>query len=174
MNDARKRAIQEMRDFYPHQLLGSGDEFVASHLPGMVLFAERAIRAEDALAEAVRLLEERKAKEIYDSECVQLEWSDRREVYHPSEFWSAVLYCSLDHSYDRVNDGIPYGSCGDGIPDELEIAFRPIIEKHLSAVEPEWKEKTVYMNEEQRDAFKEELRQANDAFLAQRGKIGGK
>lgn len=58
MDSTRQKAIQEVRDFYPHQLLGSGDEFVASHLPGMVLFAERAIRAEDALAEAVRLLED--------------------------------------------------------------------------------------------------------------------
>ena len=174
MDSTRQRAIQEVREWFRLTENDFGDECIFNSYPSIVVMVERAIRAEDALAEAVRLLEERKAKEIYDSECVQLEWSDRRGVYHPSEFWSAVLYCSLDHSYDRVNDGIPYGSCGDGIPDELEIAFRPIIEKHLSAVEPEWKEKTVYMNEEQRDAFKEELRQANDAFLAQRGKIGGK
>ena len=56
MNDARKRAIQEVRDFYPTQLRGSGDEFVAGQLPGMVMFAERAIRAERKLDEAVRLL----------------------------------------------------------------------------------------------------------------------
>ena len=66
MNDARKRAIQEMRDFYPHQLRGSGDEFVTSYLPGMVLFAERAIRAEDALAEAVRLIEWIRSMEIVE------------------------------------------------------------------------------------------------------------
>jgi hypothetical protein len=72
----------------------------------------------------------------------------------------AIINCSLDHSYDRTGDGIPYG-----IPDSIRSALAPVVAKHLSAVEPKWEDKTVYMDleedsERRREAFKRELIEA--------------
>jgi len=41
----REKAIQKVRDYYPH-LKGSGDDFIMNMTPGMVEFAECAIRAD--------------------------------------------------------------------------------------------------------------------------------
>jgi hypothetical protein len=52
----REKAIQKVRDYYPH-LKESGDDFIMSMTPGMVEFAECAIRAERECDEAVRTLQ---------------------------------------------------------------------------------------------------------------------
>ena len=114
-------------------------------------------QAEQRLAEAEKKLQ-------YNSECIRMEWSDRVGVYHPTQFYEAVLSCSLDHYYDR-GDGMPWA-----MPDNFRKLFAPIIEKHLSAIKPDWKEKSVYMNNEQRAAFESELKIANAAAIAQEKK----
>lgn len=93
----------------------------------------------------------------HEREKIHLEWSDRSGEYHPRNFWEAVLACSLDHSYDRTSDGVPYG-----MPDEYRAVFAPIVAKHLSAVNPDWADNTVYMTDEQHDAFAAELKAANE------------
>jgi hypothetical protein len=52
----RKKAIQKVCDYYPH-LKGSGDDFIMKMTPGMVMFAECAIRAERERDGAVRTLQ---------------------------------------------------------------------------------------------------------------------
>ena len=52
----REKAIQKVRNYYPH-FKGSGDDFIMSKVPGMVEFAECAIRAERERDEAVQLIE---------------------------------------------------------------------------------------------------------------------
>ena len=51
-----EKAIQKVCDYYPH-LKGSGDDFIMKMTPGMVMFAERAIRAERERDGAVRTLQ---------------------------------------------------------------------------------------------------------------------
>jgi hypothetical protein len=97
-------------------------------------------------------------------ESVQLHWSDREGEYHKSQFYEAVLHCSLDHSYDRTGTGVPYG-----MPEAYAEAFAPIVEKHLSAVEPNWQEKTVYMTAEQSAAFSAELLAAQERVASENG-----
>ena len=123
------------------------------HIPATVSFKY----PEQRLAEAEKKLQ-------YNSECIRMEWSDRVGVYHPTQFYEAVLSCSLDHYYDR-GDGMPWA-----MPDNFRKLFAPIIEKHLSAIKPDWKEKSVYMNNEQRAAFESELKIANAAAIAQEKK----
>lgn len=89
-----------------------------------------------------------------------VEWSDREgwvNLSDPESVVSAVMSCALDHSYDRTGDGIPHG-----FPDKLREKLAPIVAKHLSAVEPDWKNKTVYMDLDDdedtcRNALKKEL-----------------
>ena len=52
----REKAIQKVCDYYPH-LKGSGDDFIMKMTPGMVMFAECAIRAERERDGAVRTLQ---------------------------------------------------------------------------------------------------------------------
>lgn len=97
-------------------------------------------------------------------------WSDREshvDLTSPGKVAEAVMSCALDHSYDRTGTGIPYG-----FPDGLADALTPIVAKHLSAVEPDWEHKSVYMDDHnwsekgtpQRDAFKKELIEAVEAY----------
>lgn len=75
-----------------------------------------------------------------------VEWSDRQgwvDLNKPESVAGVVINCALDHSYDRTGDGVPYG-----IPDDLRERLAPIVAKHLSAVEPNWKDKTVYMDQD--------------------------
>lgn len=84
-----------------------------------------------------------------------VEWSDREgwvDTSNPRAVMSIVINCALDHYYDRTHSGIPYG-----IPEVIEKLLAPIVEKHLSAIEPTWQVKTVYMDNGQRVAFEEEL-----------------
>lgn len=89
-----------------------------------------------------------------------LEWSDRNGYWSPNEFYEAVLNCSLDHSYDRTGNGVPYG-----IPENFEKVFAPIVEQHLSIIEPNWHKKSAYPTNEQRAAFEKELKEANEKLM---------
>lgn len=87
-----------------------------------------------------------------------LSWSDREAFVFPSDLETianTVVNCALDHSYDRTGSGIPYGM--DRIHRNLEDALYPIVDKHLSAINPQWKEHTIDMNHEQRQNFLAEL-----------------
>jgi hypothetical protein len=70
----REKAIQKVRDYYPH-LKGSGDDFIMNMTPGMVEFAECAIRTERVLDEAVQLLE---------------------DIRNPKHKWTQVLSNEID------------------------------------------------------------------------------
>jgi hypothetical protein len=95
----------------------------------------------------------REAQQRQDA-MVRLTWSDRECTVHPDDFWQTVMSCALDHSYDR-GDGIP-----DGLPSEYADAFAPVIERHLSAVDPEWADKTVSLTHEQYMAFEADMHAA--------------
>jgi hypothetical protein len=86
---------------------------------------------------------------------IQLTWSDRDAYVFPEDFEGiadAVVDCALDHSYDRSPTGVPYGlSC------DVRDKLAPIVEKHLSAVEADWRENTVHMMNEQRQAFHKDV-----------------
>ena len=97
----------------------------------------------------------------YESEKVKLFWSDRELVSHPTDFANAVVACALDHCYDRTHTGVPYM-----MPKAYAAAFAPIVEKHLMAVEPKWRDKTVDMNEEQKQEFLRELTEAQEKVVA--------
>lgn len=98
-----------------------------------------------------------------------VEWSGREgwvDLADPKSVVATVLHCALDHSYYRTGTGVPYG-----IPEKLAGALAPIVAKHLSAVEPDWENKTVYMdldddNDTQRNAFRAELIAAVTKFNA--------
>lgn len=86
-----------------------------------------------------------------------VEWSDRQgwvDLSSAESLAGIVMNCSLDHSYDRTSDGIPWG-----VPDELRAKLAPVVAKHLSAVEPDWHNKTVYMDYEDgsRERFRQDL-----------------
>jgi len=84
-----------------------------------------------------------------------VQWSDRDDYIDlgdPGQVADVVIACSLDNSYDRTRDGIPYG-----LPIKLTKDLSPIIDKHLSAIIPDWADVTVYMTEEERLAFRNEL-----------------
>jgi hypothetical protein len=98
-----------------------------------------------------------------------VEWSDRGswvDLTNPQDIANVICACALDHSYDR-DDGIP---CG--FPSEVADALAPVIAKHLSAIEPDWENKTVSMEDVQRRAFMQELTEA--ARIAVTGQEGQK
>ena len=98
--------------------------------------------------------------ELNRSELVKLEWSDREGWWHPTEFWQAVMDCALDHSYDRGSTGTP-----DGLPDNFDEAFRQVVAEHLSVVDQKWTQRTVYMTDPQKDAFRKALQEVNRNLL---------
>lgn len=86
---------------------------------------------------------------------IELSWSDRAAHVYPNGadgIVNAIVSCALDHSYDRTKNGVPYG-----LPREIEDEAAIIVEKHLSAVNPNWKAHTVDMSHEQKKVFREEL-----------------
>lgn len=121
----------------------------------------------EARERAERALRELQEKLAYENEMVSMEWSDRQGSYHPTEFWKAVVACSLDHSYDRVNDGIPYG-----MPEEFHKVFAPIVVEHLSAANPNWRDETVYLEEDAREKFESALKAANERALEELRECG--
>jgi len=88
---------------------------------------------------------------------MELSWSDRSWYVYPDDIVAivnAIISCALDHYYDRY-DGVPHGLTW--IKKGLDDAVRPIIVKHLSAINSEWEDHSVDMNESQRKSFREEL-----------------
>lgn len=86
---------------------------------------------------------------------IELSWSDRDAYVYPNDadgIADAIVSCSLDHSYDRTANGVPYG-----MPRNIEDGVVFIVEKHLSVINPNWKAHTIDMNHEQKKAFREEL-----------------
>lgn len=88
---------------------------------------------------------------------IELTWSDRvAYALHndPEGIAEKVVNCALDHSYDRTKTGVPYG-----LNDQLRVRLAFIVDRHLSSIQPEWnvKDLSVYMNDEQREAFELEL-----------------
>lgn len=84
----------------------------------------------------------------------ELTWSDRGDYvdYEDAEqVASVVVFCALDHEYDR-GEGVPWGMD----PKEADL-LRPIVARHLVAIHPGWRHKTVTMNAEQREAFRHEI-----------------
>jgi vacuolar-type H+-ATPase subunit D/Vma8 len=75
----RKKAIQKVRDYYP-LLKGSGDDFIMTMTPGMVEFAECAIRTERERDEAVRLIEWIRSMKIVE----QMDRIDAFLAAHPA------------------------------------------------------------------------------------------
>lgn len=87
----------------------------------------------------------------------KVEWSDREgwvDLADPENVAEVILNCALDHYYDRTHDGIPYG-----IPDKTREALALVVAIHLSEVEPNWQNVTVYSydKEEWRERFKKAL-----------------
>ena len=84
-----------------------------------------------------------------------VEWSDRSgyvNLADPNDIADVVVNCALDHSYDRPGTGIPYG-----YPATLETLLIPVVAKHLSAINPAWKDETVYMDKAAQAAFLADL-----------------
>lgn len=112
--------------------------------------------------------EERSHCETCRCGLTRIEWSDREgwvNLSKPESIADVVMNCALDHSYDRTGDGIPYG-----FPDVLRVALAPVVAKHLSVTEPDWQNKTVYMdlnddNDSRRGRFRQELIVAATAAL---------
>ena len=99
---------------------------------------------------------------------IEVSWSDRARFIYPDddgEVVRVIVSCALDHSYDRTSTGVPYGlNCS------LRDAAAPVVEKHASAVNPDWQNKSIDMTEEQRAAFEADLLAC---VLAWRVKDGG-
>lgn len=83
-----------------------------------------------------------------------INWSDRECVIDddPEQIAAAVVACAVDHSYDRGQTGVPWG-----LSDEERELCKPIVAKHLGAIDPEWRERTVYLTEVQKLAFRREV-----------------
>lgn len=83
----------------------------------------------------------------------EVEWSDRGgwvDLKNPEDVARIVIACSLDHSYDRTANGVPHG-----IPREMEVKLAPVVKAHLSAINPNWEDETVFgVSDEQREAFR--------------------
>ena len=60
--------------------------------------------------------------------------------------------CALDHSYDRTHNGIP-----NGIPADLEAKLAPVVAYHLSLIASNWERTTIYMEDDQLEAFRNAL-----------------
>jgi hypothetical protein len=89
---------------------------------------------------------------------VELNWSDRSlAVYYddPESLADAVVRCSLDHYYDRTDDGVPYG-----VDKRERDVLAPIVARHLSAARADWEHHTVDLSDEGRAAFFKELIEA--------------
>ena len=65
-----------------------------------------------------------------------INWSDRECVIDddPEQIAAAVVACAVDHSYDRGQTGVPWG-----LSDEERELCKPIVAKHLGAIDPEWR-----------------------------------
>jgi hypothetical protein len=106
-------------------------------------------------------------KPVHDCPCCtcglsEVTWSDRCadiNIHDVDEVAWTIISCSLDHSYDRPDDGVPYG-----LPDKMAEAARPIVNRHLSKVRPDWKEHTVDLDMPGREALFAELVQAFEAL----------
>ena len=60
--------------------------------------------------------------------------------------------CAFDHSYDRGQTGVPWG-----LSDEERELCKPIVAEHLGAIDPGWRERTVYPTDKQRAALVRDL-----------------
>src|SRR5277367_4190913 len=88
---------------------------------------------------------------------IELQWSDRVAYVFLDDHEGVarvVMNCALDHGYDRPKLGVPYG-----LPNRLTARLAPIVDKHLSAIMPDWDvhDRSVVLDEKQREAFKHEL-----------------
>jgi hypothetical protein len=100
----------------------------------------------------------RRCLESLDDDCrpvYNLSWSDREtEVFTDDDkgIVEVILHCALDHSYDRPDDGVPYG-----FPNEIHDSVAPVVEEHLSAQDKDWKNKTIELDEHAIYAFRRHL-----------------
>ena len=86
---------------------------------------------------------------------VAVEWSDRSGYYDPDDADSiveTVMSCCLDHSYDRTDNGIPYG-----MDDKYSELLAPVIATWFRQHHPEWFDHTVWLTEPERIALKQVL-----------------
>jgi hypothetical protein len=90
---------------------------------------------------------------------VKLEWSDRHHWVHPDDLEAiadCVMYCALDHTYDRTSDGVPWG-----VPDAWRPVLAAVVDRHASAACPGWSDarrpKRVEVLDDQRAAFVADL-----------------
>lgn len=80
---------------------------------------------------------------------VALEWSDRSIVVPDNIFAvaDAIISCALDHHYDR-GEGVPWG-----LSAAERAACLPVVARHLAAVNLDWEEHTVDLDETQSTAL---------------------
>lgn len=82
---------------------------------------------------------------------IELTWSDRTAFVFPDDahgIADAIVSCVLDHSYDRTDTGIPYG-----LPDEIFAACAEIVDRHMSAGFPRWKDNTIPCSQESKNVI---------------------
>jgi len=99
---------------------------------------------------------------------LQLEWSDRvisPDADSPQEIASAIIACALDHSYDRTDDGIPYG-----LPEEWYAPISYVVGQHLSLADAVWRERkrTIRISEEEERKFTDDLVTTIQLLIANR------
>jgi len=89
-------------------------------------------------------------------------WSDR-EVFvdpnDPADLAKAIVNWALDHSYDR-GDQLP---CG--LRKDLSEAILPVVGRHLSAINRDWKGRTIYMDKESTGRFLSDVEAAIKAAI---------
>ncbi len=130
------------------------------------------MRADDIEAGAIRMaraIPDFATKLAREEHLIEVGWHDRLHRIDPAsaaQIANVVIACALDNYYDRTHTGIPYGlSAG------VRVALAPIVERHLAAVNPRWREETVNMPDEQRAAFRLALvAEAQRALAADGGK----
>ncbi len=87
-------------------------------------------------------------------------WSDRTQWVAATDrdgLADMVVGCALDHSYDR-GVGVPYG-----FSDAMHARLAAVVEKHLSAVQPDWLNRSVTMTAAQKAALRAEVRAVFDS-----------
>lgn len=95
---------------------------------------------------------------------VEYSWSDRDGhcFANARELTKVICNWALDHYYDRGED-LPYG-----LPENVRVAGLRVVDRHLSAIQPDWRNHSVNMDDAQRRAFKAELRTTITQVLNER------
>jgi len=89
---------------------------------------------------------------------IPLEWSDRCLWVFPKDvdqIADALESIALDGPGHR-GSGIPHNL--EEIHKDLPDKIRPILEKHLGVIDPQWRTKYVDMSKSQREAFLSDLK----------------